>query len=262
MTDPAREMAELLTELTSGNPNSAGDKYLAEKFDVKPWSQDFYRIIATIMDRLSFLKNIVQRLSLDADYRQEMVNHVDSIAQAFTPAAFNNEWHRYGATHLGPHNLQPLKSLSGLVRQEISYRKLSPDEVSEITAEVTELLEWLETRQLADKEFIRQALIDSLKSVIFRLERFRWLGWGYTLDSLGEVIGAYLILERQEIDANVNPEAAAILTKVGGVIKSVYGKLEKTKTAFETADWLLRAYGASTLLLTTEPAIRALLSSQ
>ncbi len=130
MTDPAREMAELLGELLTGSTNVVGDKYLAEKFNVEPWSQDFYRIIATIMDRLQLLKGIVQKLSLDEDYRQEMVSHVDGIAQAFTPSAFQNEWQRYGATQLGPHNLQPLKGLSGLVRQEICYRKLSTDDVS------------------------------------------------------------------------------------------------------------------------------------
>lgn len=261
LTDPAREMADLLTALVSGDRNLTGDRHLAAKFDVEPWSQEFYRILATIMDRLHALKGIVQDLPLDDDFREEMVGHLNDIALAFAPGSFQNHWTQSGADKLSARNLQPLKGLSGLVRQQVSYRKLSDDEREELIGQVTELVAWLREHQLAENDFIRQALIEGLGHLLFRLERFRWLGWGYTLASLREVIAAYMLLERQDLDANVNPDAAAVLSKVGAVIKAVYAKLEKTKAVYETGDWLLKAYGAATLVQTAAPTVKGLLSA-
>jgi hypothetical protein len=42
LTDPARELAELLTSLQSGNVTVVGSQFLADKFEVEAWSQDFY----------------------------------------------------------------------------------------------------------------------------------------------------------------------------------------------------------------------------
>lgn len=259
MTDPAREMAELLSELLIGDTNLPGDKLLASKFSVEPWSQDFYRIIATIMDRLHALKVLVQDLPIDDDYRSEMVEHINDASLAFTPNAFQNHWRGFGADKLSARNIQPLKGLSGLVRQRISYRKLSPEEIAELSDQVSELLKWLHEHQLAQNDFIRQALIEGLDQVLFRLRRFQWLGWGYTIDSLKDVIAAYMMLERQGIDPAVNPDAAAMLNKVGTVIKFVYGKLEKGKAIYETGDWLLKAYGAASLTYAAAPTVKALL---
>ncbi|SDO74429.1 hypothetical protein SAMN05192530_11235 [Aureimonas jatrophae] len=134
-------------------------------------------------------------------------------------------------------------------------------EREELIGQVTELMDWLHEHQLVENDFIRQALIEGLGHLLFRLERFRWLGGGYTLASLREVIAAYMLLERQGLDAARNPDAAAVLSKVATLIEAVYGKLEKTKTAYETGDWLLKAYGAASLAQTAVPAIEGLLTA-
>lgn len=261
LTDPARELAELLTSLQAGNVTVAGGQFLAEKFEVEAWSQDFYRIIATIMDRLSALTAIVAELPLDEDYRTEMVGHVDDITTAFSPSGFQNAWQSFGAEKLSARNVQPLKGLSGLVRQQIVYRKLSDEELAELVGTVGELIEWLSSHQLAQQDFIRQALLEGLEHLRFRLAKFRWLGWGYTLDSLREVIAAYMLLERQGSTPQDNPDAEAVLAKAGAVIKAVYAKIQTAKTAVETGDWLLKAYGAATLAQQALPTIKGMLPS-
>lgn len=260
LTDPARELTEMFVELQSGKATVAGSEFLADKFGVKPWSQDFYKIVAAVMDRLAQLSDIIGELPLDDDYRAEMVAHVQDIALAFGPNGFQNAWHQFGADKLSARNLQPLKGLSGLVRQRVAYRKLSSEELDGLRGTVSELVEWLKQHQLVEQDFIRQALIDGLENLQFRLVRLRWLGWGYTLDSLREVIAAYMLLERQDISPQDNPDAAAALRKVGAVIKEVYEKVQVVKTAAETGDWLLKAYGAATLAMQVSPTIKGLLT--
>lgn len=258
-TDPARELADLLTEFRSGNTSVPGSQYLAERFEVEPWSQDFYRVISTIMDRLAELKGIIRSLPLDLDYQLEMVGHVDEIATAFTPSGFQNAWQNFGADKLSPRNVQPLKSLSGLVRQTIEYRRLSTDELSELVDTVGDLTGWLEAHQLIGQDFVRQALIDGLKQLTFRLVRFKWLGWGYSLDALRDVIAAYMLLERGVGPVQENPDAHAALRKVATAIKTIYDKTRTVKTVVDTGDWLLKAYGVASLALHSGPSITALL---
>lgn len=261
LTDPARELADLLTVLQGGDVSLQGDQFLAGHFGVSAWSQDFYRIVATIMDRLTALKAIVEDLPLDDDFRGEMVGHLKQIEMAFSPHAFQNSWQASGAQRLSATNVQPLKGLSGLVRQRIAHRKLTDEELTELTNTVAELIQWLCGHQLAQQDFIRQALIEGLEHLRFRLSKFRWLGWGYTLDSLREVIAAYMLLERQGSTPQDNPDAEAVLAKVGAVIKAVYAKIETVKKAAETGDWLLKVYGAATLAQHALPTIKGLLPS-
>jgi hypothetical protein len=228
---------------------------------VEAWSQDFYRIIATIMDRLVDLEAIVAKLPLDMDYRNEMVGHIKDIATAFSPNGFQNPWQNFGIDKLSARNVQPLKGLSGLVRQQIVYRKLSDEELAELEGMVRDLIGWLNSHQLAQHDFIRQALIEGLEHLSFRLSKFRWLGWGYTLASLREVIAAYVLLERQGSTPQDNPDAEAVLAKVGAVIKAVYAKIEIVKKVAETGDWLLKGYGAATLAHHALPVISGLLPS-
>lgn len=261
LTDPAREIAELFTALQSGSGKVSGSKYLSEKFEVTEWSSDFYRIISTIMDRLIYLQKIVENLDIDEDYKFEMVSHINEVSMAFSASALQNAWASFGAEKVSAANVQPIKILSPLVRQNFSYRKLSQEELSELILTVEELLGWLNDHQISQQEFIRQSLVEGLEQLRFRLQKLQWLGWGYTLESLKEVIAAYMFLERQDLPANRNPDAEAALMKVGAAIKVVYEKIQVAKTAAETGDWLLKAYGAAALAQQAYPSIRGLLTN-
>jgi hypothetical protein len=144
----------------------------------------------------------------------------------------------------------------------VAYRKLSEDEVAEIESEVSALVEWLNEHQLSEQDFLRQALLDGLCEFLFRVRNLRWLGWGYTLDSLRDVITAYMFLQRGELSPASAPDAEAMLQHVGATLKSVYAKVGTVKKAAETVNWLLGAYGAGTLVYNeARPFIAGLLGS-
>jgi hypothetical protein len=261
MTDPLRELAELCTALCSGNQQLKGDVYLSSHFEIDPWSDDFYSILMAISNRIELVKKIIANMQIDEDFKDEMVGHIEQIRSAFSIQALNNVWGSVGATLLSAQNIQPLKALSGLARTQISYKKLSDSDVTELLGEVIQLKEWLCERQLVEHDFIRQLLIDSLATFEFRLKKLKWVGWGYTLESLREVIGAYLMLQSTGINANDNPDATAIILKINSLIKSVYSKIQTAKNATEAADWLLKAYGAASMIYHGTPIVTALLSS-
>lgn len=247
LTDPARELAELCGPLQVSN-DKAGEVFLAERFQVKVWSPEFYQIIFTIIERCALVQRIITDLDVDDDYRAELITRVSVIMNAFSANAMKNGWSAYGQQQVSEVNVGPLKAISGLVRQRVAYRKLTVEEVDAIQDEVITLLAWLNEHQLAERDFIRQALIDGLEHFKFRLSRLQWLGWGYTLDSLREVISAYMLLERSGADPATNPDAAAVLQKVGGLVKDVYKKVSAAKEVSETGDWLLKAYGVGSLV--------------
>lgn len=71
-----------------------------------------------------------------------------------------------------------------------------------------------------------------------------------------------MLLERGEPTAASQPDAAAMLHKVGGVIKSVYSKVSVAKDVSDHGDWLLRAYGLGSLVYQTgKPLISGFLGS-
>ncbi|HBY43108.1 MAG TPA: hypothetical protein DEH03_05380 [Brevundimonas sp.] len=240
----------------------AGETFLAEKFGVQPWSKDFFQILFVIAERCALLQSIVETLEIDDDYRAGLVANIADIMEAFSSGSTRNPWQNYGYTKVGEVNVGPLKAISGLVRQQVAYRKLSDDEIAELEEQVAALLTWLQEHQLAEQDFIRQSLMEGLEHMRFRMARLTWLGWGYTLESLREVIAAYMLLERSGVDPTQNPEAAAMLQKVGAVIKTLYEKVSAAKSVAETGDWLVRAYGAGSLMYHTgKPVVRALIGT-
>jgi hypothetical protein len=260
MTDPARELVELCEALrVPSSADISGEKHLAAHFNVDAWSIEFFEIVFTIMQRIKVVSDVVASLEIDEDFRTEILQHVAEIGEAFSAHSLRNKWSAVAATHTGPKNVQPLKGVAGLVRQKVSYRKLSAAEIDEVKNQVADLMRWLGDHQLSQHDFIRQALIEGLNKVDFRLKRLQWLGWGYTLDSLREVIAAYMLLEHTDIVPEINPDAEAALRKVGGFIKTVYEKMQTAKGVAETGDWLARAYVAGSLIYQGAPAITAFL---
>lgn len=259
-TDPARELVELCALLQTGSAKEAGDVFLSKHFDVKPWSTEFYRIIMAIIERIAVVRSLVEQLDLDSDFRGEMLGHIDHIRMAFGDNAFRNAWSSFGAQRLNRENVQPLKALSGLIRSRVSYKKLTDEEISELLKDAEQLEEWLHEKNLVEQDFIRGLLIEALATFRFRLSRLKWVGIGYTLDGLREVISAYLLLERAGIDPKVDPNAQAILKRVGGLIRKTWSKVEGVKTVAETGDWLLRAYGAASAIYHGSPVVVGLLS--
>lgn len=242
-TDPARELAELCQNLCSQN-TTRGDDHVASCFGVSPWSQEFFQIIFCITNRIDFLIELVPSLELDEDFQNDAIGHLKCLKQAFTRDSLANNWRENGNKALGRENSQPIKMLSGYVRKKVRYPKLSDDELEEVLGNVNELEAWLKEHQMAEQDFIRQAILDGLTQFKFRLERLGWLGWGYTLQALREVVSAYLILNGLQPDKNEAPDAVVVLKKVNAFLKDFYLKAKVAKEHVDTGDFLLRMYGA------------------
>lgn len=243
-TDPAKELAELCESLVT-DVNLRGYDYLAERFGVPAWSKDFYQILFAILKRIDEVESLIDRLEADVDIKAERRGNLAAIRSAFAQESLYTNWKApNGPYQLRAENSAPIKSLSPAIRKLAVVPKLSDQELQELLVDVEELLSWLRGHQLSDHDFIRQALIDGLTSFQFTAKHLRWVGWGYCINSLREVIGAYMALERGQNLANENAIYSAMQKKVQEFIGRAYRKLSAFRELTETGDFILRAYGA------------------
>lgn len=252
LTDPAKELVAVFEQFTS-NVDKRGDEYLAEKFSVAPWSTEFFQIIFSITDRCDFVSVLIDSIEIDDDFKQEAKSHIHLLKRGFSREALSQTWttnhHDAGPRFINRGNIQPLKMLSGYLRRLAPYPSLTGEEIEELLKDVNELEGWLLEQQLVEHDFIRQAILEGLKHFRFRLERLEWLGWGYTVESLKEVIGAYYALHSTIPGDHSAPVAEGVLRKVEVLVRKVYEKASTTKDVVETGEFMLKAYGAYSIIL-------------
>jgi hypothetical protein len=259
LTDPARKLADVCITLDSLT-EERGDLFIARMLYVNAWSSEFYQVISVIIQRSDNLIKIVGNLEMDSDIREETIKHISQVKRAFSAEGLQNPWSHSVKNFICSSNIGPIKMLSPQVRTISSYPKLDQSEIDELSEQIEELISWLTEHQLRDRDFIRQAIIEGLHQLQFRLQRIGWLGWGYTLRSLREVIAAYMALERGTPDLTAAPDADAVLRKLGSFVKQVYEKATIIKDIAETGDFFLKAYGATTLLVQGRQTIAGLLT--
>jgi gas vesicle protein len=259
LTDPAKELADLC-QLLSQNIDHKGDEFLAAQFCVDVWSPDFYKIIFCILDRITYVESIIETLEIDEDILSDSRQSLGEMRKAFALHSLANNWKGPAGPHfLRGENSRLIKGLSGQIRDKISYPKLDNDEQEKLLNEVDDLLSWLTDLQTGEQDFIRQALIEGLNSFRFSLNHLNWVGWGYTLKSLREVIGAYMALDRGIMLNQPATNAQEIIDKVGSLIKSVYEKIEAARKLKSNVEFILQSYGAASLFMHT-PNISGLLT--
>jgi hypothetical protein len=210
---------------------------------VQPWSAEFYGIVFAILDRINDFEKIARTLAQDEDLKNDTLSILGSMRQAFTRNTLAERWRDPGGpSFLRREISQPIKMLSAQVRPIARTPKLAPNEINELLAQIDDLLTWLRSHQTSDQDFIRQALIDGLEQFRFRLNKLKWVGLGYALKSLREVIGAYMALERQQ-SLNCDPISEAILKKTESFLRSTYKKLTFIKDTAELGEFLIKVYG-------------------
>jgi hypothetical protein len=246
LTDPAEEFAALCVSLRGGT-NQTGAQWLADRFETDPWSKEFYQVLFAIVERGHYLIELVENLDGAEHIKSHVQTNLKHILGAFNAQSLNANWKQVSQNSLGQDNVGPIAILSAVVRPNVCYPMLDEAERSEVLDLTHNLLEWLSDHQLSEQDFIRQALIDGLTEFNFRLQRVEWLGFGYTLEGLRDVIGAYFALERGHNDEVEMPLVGATLKKVSEGLSKIYEKAGVAKDATETADFLLRAYGAAAL---------------
>lgn len=242
ITDPVREFTDFCQTLRVPDTKTGGE-FLAARFDVEPWSSDFFQILSSIHSRIEVLKSIISETDLDDDITQMALDNLETVRTAFSFNGLSNQWTHSVTNYLSDAALMPVRMASGYVRTQYGYTIPSEEELEEIAADVQQLLEWLRQTELTEQDFIRSALIEGLELFLMRLKRTGWYGWPETFSSLREVVAAYLALERGRPEANVAPPYEAMLKKVGSTLQTIFAKVKVAKDVQEVGDWVLRGYG-------------------
>ena len=258
ITDPAKELSEIFDVAKNGG-NVRGDSHLAAMFGVEPWSADFFKVIHCILVRIQTVIDIVEILDMDDDLRAQAVEHIDQTRKAFGGEGLSHRWDQHAAQFLSAANIAALKMLSPQIRTKVRFPRLEDNEVQQTLADVEQLESWLVEHQLNEHDFIRQAILDGLKEFKFSLRMVRWVGWGYSLESLRQVIHAYMALET-EMMHSPQPDAEALLKKVKAVVGSFIEKANHASATIQTGQLALQFYGAASLLLSGKQAAIGLLS--
>lgn len=257
-TDIARQYAEICEFLCVAGSNP-GDAVVAARFGVEPWSKQFWEIVSFIVELADEICVLIDSLPLDEDIKNQARSHIQTSKIAFSKEGLVNHWSHACTQYLSPAQISPIKMLSGQIRAISAMPKFDEIEIQEILSEIDELIGWLKDHQLSDQDFIRQSLIEGLGKFRKKLANFGILGWGFTIESLREVISAYMILDRgfpADVD---NPLAHGMLQKTGTFIKGVWEKAGTAKDTWETGDWVLRIVGGLHLVQAAPNGIAGLL---
>jgi len=248
LTDPAKELVEVC-ELLAVTGRGRGDEFLASKFAVEAWSLEFYRIIFCIIDRIEHVREIIQHIGLDDDTINDAGAHLDQIKSAFNKESAVNEWNSTGLKAVSRANSSPIKMLSKSIRDIESYPKLSDKEAVELLELCSDLIEWLKENSVASHDFIRISLISGLEQFRFRLSKLRWVGWSYTAQSLREVVGACMALDRGMPENRLlAPDAEAVLAKTKALLGRVFEIVGVARETTDRVEFLVRAYGYASSL--------------
>lgn len=259
LTDPAKELAETLARLAR-DPNIRIVDRISQEARVPVWSPGFFRILFEIINRINLVESKIADLPLDDDIKQDAMDSISEIKSVFSSPDFMTMATGQVKPRLSGSNSTVLKMLSMMIREKVSYPLLSEEERTQIVEEVLQLRDWLVEIESEEKDFIRRSLIEGLESFLFRIERLNWLGHGYALDGLREVIKAYLSLQGAQF---VDPSGAelqdAILARAKASILRVLGVFDLAKENLDRADWALKAYGAVSALADGSATVAGLL---
>jgi len=238
-TNVAIEFAHMCQNLAYPDERSGGE-VLAERFQVAAYSPEFFEMLAIITGITRQLEAALASESIHPSIVSNATGHLQAIREAFSRHGLNGAWKGIGSQSLGAAHSDPVLHLSGHLRS-LDYIKPSPDEVSEILADARGLLQWLEENEIEQSDFIRVCIIDGLKRFIFRLEKIGFIGWPHAIESLREIVGAYLALERGYIPAEM-PKTGALMKKVAAALELPITIISKAREAKDNIEFLTLAY--------------------
>jgi hypothetical protein len=238
MTDPAQELGEIASRLTSGS-NKAGALFLADQFMVEAWSTDFYRILTCIVERADLVSSIISRSTLDVGVKRNALEEVEQFKSAFTLGPLSSAWNNsgHGLSLMKDHG-RPIQYLSPTVRAEVSYPKLTKEEVAELVSLIDAYLASMDGE--GGPEFVRQAIRDGLSRFRFQLMHIGWMGSGYVLATFREVMFVYQESQRQFTASEIDERKA--LSGLWAILKQFKVTIDTAKDWTDTGDSLWKAY--------------------
>lgn len=242
-TDPASELA-LIADLLAQGGGEAGDKFLANAFEVEPWSTEFVKILACIHERCDLVERIVARSSLDAAVIDRCREDLMTFRSAFSGRALHESWHNAPGGGLSKVTAgSRLAYLQSTVRAEVAYPRLSEEDVTELLGLIDTYLTTLADNP-DELPVIRQAIVDGLEAFRFQLRWLRWMGAAYALSTFRALVWTYEQAHRQ-FPEDAQPEAAEILDGLLGVITSFAEKAKAAAGYADAAQWMWKAYSVA-----------------
>jgi hypothetical protein len=242
-TDPALELSALCESLARLNGAVTTAQAICDLLDVDLNSPEFFQIIAAIHQKFGELQSLFEQYIKNKALRGQAESHLMALKQVFQHDRLQAPLSDNVRNSLTPANIGPIKFLSPTLSEFVSYPVLNDTEIEYLVGELDELMGWLVRHQLTEQDFFRAAIMDGLTQFRFRLMRLRWLGWGYSLQGLKDVIQAYMALEgRINVNDTQNQVSAVMLKKISVFVGSIYFVLHSSKEISETGDFLIKAY--------------------
>ena len=238
-TNVAIELAHICQSLAYPDERHGGE-VLAERFQVAAYSPEFFEMLAIITGVTHQLEAALVSEQVHPAIAANATGHLQAIREAFSRQGLHGAWKGIGSQSLGAAHSDPILHLSGTLRS-LDYIKPSPEELQEIIADARDLLQWLEEHEIEESDFIRLCIMDGVRRFIFRLEKIGFLGWPHAVESLKEVVGAYLALERGYIPAEM-PKTGAMMKKVTGALDLPIKILSKAREAKDNIEFVGLVY--------------------
>lgn len=258
-TDPARELVDLF-ERIGQTSNVGGAEYLGSLIGASPWTVEFHQFVGVIIERIALLRSVVRSIDIDDDILASTMSNLAGLQSAFDGTCLTHPWSSAGGTRLSVTNITAIKSLVPSVRAKLSYPRLTATEIAEVLELARTLETWLSEHQISEQDFIRQAILEGLRQFIFRMSHLEWLGWGYTVQSLRDVIGAYLALERG-VDLPTSPDADAVLKKVAAFVRRSSEIMNTARDTVDNVKLIVQAYGTYSLISAGKTTISGFLTA-
>ncbi|MBM6577136.1 hypothetical protein KCP91_12205 [Microvirga sp. SRT01] len=231
ITDPARELSEI-SGFFAIQSSLTADQIIQQSTGIEPWSTDFLKLILCIHERADVLTKVIPLSSLDDDLVVKALEDISSIKDAFTPKKLRIASNQASSTAavLKEHG-RSLQYLSATVREKINYPRYTDEEVTEFIGLVDAYLNELAASNDVPL-VVRHSLGDGMSLLRFRLQHVKWLGSGYALASLREIMEVYDRAAAND-DLMSNPDAEAFVRGFGAIVARL---VAVTKSATEYKD--------------------------
>lgn len=237
LTDPAKELYEAVQRLLV-HANERGDIFLAGQFGVEPYSTEFYKIIAAILERADKVESLLPRLVMDDDTRQNARVDIEGLKSAFGHGSLWTPWQDSGRHVISEYG-RGLQYLP--IRSVYAYPKLDEDEASE-------LLEMLNAYQASFDPsgmppYLAQAVRDGLEQAIFLLRHLQWTSGAYQLRVFRELEAVSLSIQKWAHEGGeevFRPDL--VLNGLRDITGRFMDTVSKVKGHSEVLSWLAIGY--------------------
>jgi hypothetical protein len=246
-TDPASELATICLVLAQDSAGTAAD-FLSLPFETTPYSEDFFKVLFAIRDKISELAGLVEHIPIDPAFIITANTMIREMAVPLDPASLQTQWTNLRASRITAQQHFSLGMLSGYVQQNIKYPKLNESQSAELIKILDELRETLGKSELNEVDFVRDAAIRYIDHSKFIVKRLTFFGWRYGLYSLRELVLLYFTVENMTHSESCPPQVIAFHQRLGAGIDRLSKGFQVMRDWRDNGALLFQIYGAGAFI--------------